>query len=195
MDIKKIALAAAGTLAFAAPAAVAEETTTTAPPAVPTAQEQCAALKAEQGKATFNATFGTNKTKSNAFGKCVSARTTATEEAAAEAKTNAAKECATERDADEAAFTEKYGTGKTKSNAYGKCVSGKAKAETAETVEEQTDAIVAASKTCKTERSADADAFKAKYGTNANKSNAFGKCVSAQAKAQEDKPEEATTTS
>ena len=39
---------------------------------------------------------------------------------------------------------------------------------------------------CQTERKADAAAFKAKYGTNKNKSNAFGKCVSAQAKAQQD---------
>lgn len=191
MDIKKLTLVAVGTLAFAAPAAIAEDTTTD----VPTAQEQCAALKAEMGADAFKQAYGTNKNKSNAFGKCVSARTTATEEAAAEAKTNAAKECDTERTADEAAFTEKYGTGKTKNNAYGKCVSGKAKAKTAETVETETEAIVSASKTCKAERKADPAAFKAKYGTNANKSNAFGKCVSAQAKAQQDKPEDSTTTS
>ena len=194
MDIKKIALVAAGTLAFAAPAAASEDTTTT-PPAVPTAQEQCAGLKASLGADVFKQTYGTNKNKSNAFGKCVSTRDDATDDAAAEAKTNAAKECAAERDADEAAFAAKYGTGKTKSNAYGKCVSGKAKAETAETVEEETDAIVSAAKSCKTERTADPAAFKAKYGTNENKSNAFGKCVSAQAKAQQDKPEETTTTS
>ena len=31
---------------------------------------------------------------------------------------------------------------------------------------------------CKAERSEDVDAFREKYGTNANKRNAFGKCVS-----------------
>ena len=35
----------------------------------------------------------------------------------------------------------------------------------------------------KTERKADPSAFREKYGTNKNKRNAFGKCVSKQAKA------------
>jgi hypothetical protein len=191
MDIKKLTFAALGALAISAGPALAEDTTTT----VPTAQEQCAALKAELGKDAFKATYGTNKTKSNAFGKCVSARTTATEEAAAEAKTNASKACDAEQAADPVAFETTYGTGKTKSNAHGKCVSTKAKAKTAETVEEETDAIVSAAKSCKAERQADAAAFKAKYGTNAKKSNAFGKCVSAQAKAQQDDEPAETTTS
>lgn len=191
MNMKKLSLAALGTLAFAGPAA-AEDTTTTA---VPTAQEQCAQLKADMGKATFNQTYGTNKNRSNAFGKCVSARTTATEEAAAEAKANASKQCDAEEAADPAAFADKYGTGKNKSNAHGKCVSGKAKAQTAEAVEADLEDTESAAKTCKSERAADPAAFKTKYGTNANKSNAFGKCVSAQAKAQQDKPEETTTTS
>ncbi len=189
MNLKNLTVAAVSALALTAGPALAEDTTTT----VPTAQEQCAALKAELGKDAFKAAHGTNKTKSNAFGKCVSARTTATEDAAAEAKTNAAKECDAERTADPVAFETTYGTNKTKRNAYGKCVSGKAKAKTAATVEEQTEAIVSAAKSCKAERQADAAAFKAKYGTNANKSNAFGKCVSAQAKAQQDKPEETTS--
>lgn len=42
-----------------------------------------------------------------------------------------------------------------------------------------------AAKKCKAERKLDADAFKAKYGTNANKSNAFGKCVAGQEKKAE----------
>ncbi len=44
-----------------------------------------------------------------------------------------------------------------------------------------------AAKKCKAERGttdASIAAFKAKYGTNANKANAFGKCVSKLAKAQ-----------
>jgi hypothetical protein len=43
-----------------------------------------------------------------------------------------------------------------------------------------------AAKTCKAERARiGVTAFKAKYGTNPNKANAFGKCVSAQEKQQE----------
>ena len=41
-----------------------------------------------------------------------------------------------------------------------------------------------ASKKCKAERALGLEAFKNKYGTNANKANAFGKCVSKLAKAQ-----------
>ncbi len=40
----------------------------------------------------FRQTYGTNETKRNAFGKCVSKRTHATTEAAKEAKQNASKE-------------------------------------------------------------------------------------------------------
>jgi hypothetical protein len=40
---------------------------------------------------------------------------------------NAANECKAERAADAAAFTKKYGTNKNGKNAYGKCVSAKAR--------------------------------------------------------------------
>ena len=93
------------------------------------------------------------------------------------AQTNAAKDCKAERAADEAAFKEKYGTNKNKSNAYGKCVSQKAGEKEAEV----TASLVDAAKDCRTERTADPDAFREKYGTNKNKRNAFGKCVSKQA--------------
>ena len=42
-----------------------------------------------------------------------------------------------------------------------------------------------AAKTCKAERTADPAAFREKYGTNKNKRNAFGKCVSKTAKENE----------
>lgn len=185
MKITQMSIATLGVLALATPA-VAQDT---APPeSVPTAQEQCRTEREATGKAVFALKYGTNENRANAFGKCVSKRDAATEEAAAEAKTNAAKECKAERTADGAAFAAKYGTGKNGSNAYGKCVSGKAKAKTAETVEEQVETEIRASKTCKAERKADPAAFKARYGTNKNRSNAFGKCTSAAAKAQQDKP-------
>src|SRR5215207_3183464 len=65
------------------------------------------------------------------FGACV--RKTAVEEAQEEqtAHTNAAKECKAERAADAEAFAETYGTTANKRNAFGKCVSKKAKAKEA----------------------------------------------------------------
>ncbi len=53
--------------------------------------------------------------------------------------------------------------------------------------EEQEEARENAAKKCKAERGTTAqtiEAFKQKYGTNKNKANAFGKCVSKLAKAQ-----------
>jgi hypothetical protein len=60
-------------------------------------------------------------------------------------------------------------------------VSAKSKADTAD---EQQKTLNAA-KACKAERANDPEAFK-HWGTNANKANAFGKCVSATAKEQGD---------
>jgi opacity protein-like surface antigen len=80
------------------------------------------------------------------------------------------------------AFRQKYGTNKTRRNAFGKCVSKMSKqTETQQQATVQT--TVEASEACKTERtSLGEDAFAQKYGTNHNKKNAFGKCVSAQSK-------------
>ena len=73
-----------------------------------------------------------------------------------------------------AAFAAKYGSNKSKTNAFGKCVSQTRSELSAETADE----IENAAKQCKAERKADPSAFASKYGTNANKRNAFGKCVS-----------------
>ena len=130
------------------------------------AARTCKALRTEMGVATFRTTYGTNVNDRNAFGKCVSQM--AREEHAD--RHNAAQECRAEREADPAAFKAKYGTNANKSNAFGKCVSGKQRAERAEDREQ----ILNAAKLCKAERAADPEAFKTKYGTNRNKSNAFG---------------------
>jgi hypothetical protein len=65
-------------------------------------------------------------------------------------------------------------------------VSQKARAKTKQAEKSQVQAEVNAAKQCKDERKADPAAFEQKYGTNKNKSNAFGKCVSQKAKAQQD---------
>lgn len=170
-----------GILALSAPA-LADDST--APTTTPSAEQQCRTERSDMGVELFRAAYGTNKNKHNAFGKCVSKRANATDEAATEAKQNAAQECKAERTADPAAFATKYGTGKNGANAYGKCVSQKAKAKKAETVSDEVKADVSAAKSCKAERKADPEAFATKYGTNANKRNAFGKCVSKTAKAK-----------
>jgi hypothetical protein len=138
-------------------------------PAAPTAAEACKAEKHEMGTQLFKKTYAAKST-AKAMKACVDKREPAVEEDAR----NAAQECKAERDADPAAFGEKYGTNKNKKNAYGKCVSGKAAEET----EEETEARVDAAKTCKALRADDKAAFQEQYGT---KRNAFGKCVSATA--------------
>jgi hypothetical protein len=96
---------------------------------------------------------------------------------------NAAMDCKAERARDPDAFAKRYGTNANLRNAFGKCVSGKATDET----EQQQQETLNAAKQCKAERGTTVDSMKTfanKYGTNANKRNAFGKCVSAKAKAQ-----------
>jgi hypothetical protein len=148
-----------------------------AAPEQKSAAELCQEQKAAMGEAAFKALYGTNANKANAFGKCVSKQNAQIDASHA----NAAKACSEERKTlGEQAFRDKYGTNGTKANAFGKCVSAKAQAET--TAKQA--ATIKAAKACKAERKALGDAaFKAKYGTNANKANAFGKCVSKRTRA------------
>ena len=147
------------------------------------AESQCRAERTALGTATFKLTYGTNADRSNAFGKCVSQHTKANTKIEANAQANASKQCSAERALDPAAFATKYGTGKSGKNAFGKCVSQKAKAQTAAAEKANQKAEVNAARTCKAERaSLGSAAFAAKYGTNHNKRNAFGKCVSQHAK-------------
>ena len=178
--MKRIALIGA-TLALAVPGtALAQDTTSPAK----NASVACKAERTKMGVQAFKDLYGTNKNKSNAFGKCVSKRTK-TEQAAT---SNASKSCKAEQaDPNFAAahggktFDQFYATNKKGTNAFGKCVSGKAKAAS----DAQTKTTVNAAKECKAERkSLGTTAFNNKYGTNKNKKNAFGKCVSAKAKAK-----------
>jgi hypothetical protein len=140
------------------------------------AQAECKTLR---GKTA--ATHEAFRALQRSFVACVKAKSADEAKEEQSAHTNASRECRTERDADRTAFNEKYGTNGNKRNAFGKCVSQKAKAkEAAADAEDKQDAAEqkSAAKECATERDADADAFKEKYGTNANKRNAFGKCVS-----------------
>jgi hypothetical protein len=138
------------------------------------AVKQCGNERTAMGAAAFKLLYGTNANRSNARGKCVSKLAQQNEQN----RSNAAAQCRSERSADPAAFAGKYGTGKNHANAFGRCVSQKAKAA----AQAQQQATDNAAKQCWAERQADPAAFKAKYGTNTNKSNAFGKCVSGKVK-------------
>jgi hypothetical protein len=146
------------------------------------AQQEC---RDERG--TTDATREAFNLKYRNFGDCVSQKAHEANAERKAAKTNASRECRAERgDTEEtrATFREKYGTNANKSNAFGKCVSQKAKAKQA--AQDAADAQAAeerknAAKECDAERgdtNESRKAFEAKYGKNGNKRNAFGKCVS-----------------
>jgi hypothetical protein len=149
--------------------------------------QACRAEQASMGADPFKALYGTNADKSNAFGKCVAKKATGREKSHA----NAVSACRAEQ-ADTSfagshggkTFDQFYGSGKNGNNAFGKCVSAKAKSSN-----DAADATVLnAVKQCRTERAGDPAAFKAKYGKNRNRANAFGKCVSLTAKANAQQP-------
>ena len=56
---------------------------------------------------------------------------------------------------------------------------------------EREEAQRGASAACRSERAANRAAFEQKYGTNANRRNAFGKCVSSAAKANKNEADAA----
>ena len=112
------------------------------------ATKQCKAEQAQSdeefagahGGKTFTQFYGTYKNGSNAYGKCRSQHTAAEEDQAKQenkGELSAAKQCKAEKaQSDEEfagahdgkTFTQFYGTNKNGKNAFGKCVSSKAKA-------------------------------------------------------------------
>jgi hypothetical protein len=152
-----------------------------------------AQCKAERGNS--KATKRAFKAKYHSFARCIRQNTAEERAERRAALRNAAKECKAERaDADFPAthdgktFQEFYGTGKRGRNAFGKCVSAKAKAKNAEDDAADRAEVTAfknAAKQCQAESvdpgfpaAHDGKSFSDFYGTNANKRNAFGKCVS-----------------
>jgi hypothetical protein len=141
------------------------------------AAQSCRAQRTAMGPRDFGLLYGTGKKRANAFGRCVSRL----ERASQADDDNAAQECRAEQ-ADPTfpishggkTFAEYYGRNADKSDAFGNCVSTKAQAAAAA----RQLATLNAAQTCKGERAANPAAFKAKYGKNADKSDAFGRCVS-----------------
>ena len=151
------------------------------------AAKVCKNVNAAIGSRAFRATFAPRAMSARAaMRNC--ARKQAREEA--ENRVNAAQQCREERGttpASQEAFALKYGTEESNyRNAFGKCVSQHAREES----EEDEDDLINAAQACRQERGttpASQEAFAQKYGTEAaNYRNAFGKCVSKLAQAQND---------
>jgi hypothetical protein len=158
--------------ALAVPAAFAAPSTqSSAQSAAQSPAQQCKAQRQALGVQAFQSTYGGGK---NAMGKCVSQQA----QAAAADVQNAARTCKAERAQNPTAFRDKYGTNPNKANALGKCVSQLA----GERAAERQEGMLNAAKKCKAERAQNPTAFRDKYGTNPNKANALGKCVSQEAK-------------
>jgi hypothetical protein len=140
------------------------------PPAGQDAAAQCREQRRAMGMADFRSLYAPTSSPKVAFDVCV-ARLTAQSSHAAK---NAAKACQYERAQDPVAFMNTYGENGNKANAFGKCVSMKAR----DITEGAQEATLDAAATCKSQRQQmGAQAFRDQYGTNAKKSNAFGQCV------------------
>lgn len=144
------------------------------------AAKDCSALRAKIGNLAFAQAFGGG---SNAFGNCVAklARFEQADLSSANALCRAEQAdpnfAATH---DGKTFVEFYGTGAKHKNAFGNCVSLKARNSSTTGRSGMNPArACAALRTRMT-----ATLFKQSFGTNANHSNAFGKCVSIVARAQ-----------
>jgi hypothetical protein len=156
-----------------------------------TAEKQCRQERETMGKTTFAQTYGTNKTRSNAFGKCVSHRQHQNTTDQNSARTSAEKTCRSEQSDSSFAsthsgesFAQFYGSGKQGKNAFGKCVSTHTGSSADRQESSQVKAEENAAHQCRSQETADPAAFRTKYGTGANHANAFGKCVSSTARQQ-----------
>ena len=140
-------------VALAAPVAAFAD----APPTpAQTANAMCSALKTSLA-ASFATTYGTNASKSNAFGKCVSEHA----KPAKDAVSNASKTCKA-----------KLAGATNDKNAMGKCVSQAVQSAVAA----QAKAAKAALKSCLADRKANKASFATTYGTG---KDALAKCVTA----------------
>ena len=150
----------------------------------------CRQQRGTMGMSAFRALYAPTGSPKDAMDACLTRQV----QVATTAAKDAAKACKAEQaDLNFAAghggklFAEYYGKNENDKNAFGKCVSMKAQAAVAASHASTTNAA----KKCKAER-ADTNfaaghsgkSFAEWYGTNANKKNAFGKCVSKYAKEQ-----------
>jgi hypothetical protein len=172
--MRKLITCAAMALALAPVAALAT------PRPAQAAVKDCAALRAKIGNVAFAQAFGGG---SNAFGTCVSklARFEQADLSSANALCRAEQadpNFASSHDGK--TFAQFYGSGAKHKNAFGNCVSLKARNSSATAQSGLNPARACAALRTRMTRAV----FKQSFGTNANHSNAFGKCVSIVARAQ-----------
>jgi hypothetical protein len=149
--------------------------------------EHCKAARGEPAGSASRRTFGEDRGERGERGECRSERRKPKrlrKRLKEEVFTDAVKECRAEFVADPTAFEEKYGS-KTaevsredgegrRSHPFRTCVKLKFK----EAIAALRESFENAAKECKAERAEDRAAFRVKYGTNRNRRNALGKCVS-----------------
>lgn len=148
-----------------------------------TAQQNDPTFSTTHDGKTFTQYYGTGPNGKNAFGKCVSMVAGANANAEQGGRVNPAQTCRSIRSQlGKALFNKTYGKNANDNNAFGKCVSATAKSQVGNEV--------SASSSCKSQQSDSTFAanhggktFEQYYGTNADGSNAFGKCVSSTAQA------------
>jgi hypothetical protein len=128
----------------------------------------CKALRAQMGAELFRETYGTNRNKRNAHGKCVSEHRRPFRKLVAQA----VRECKAQLEAKQSRFF-KGDDRRDDRRAFRQCVKDRLRALLAE----RRAALEAAAKSCDAERTADAAAFREKYGRGEHKRHAFFRCV------------------
>jgi hypothetical protein len=160
-----------------------EQQVTSGAEATCTAQQADPIFAATHDGKTFDQYYGTGKKDQNAFAHCVSIVAKAIRQAEQQGRMNPARTCRGIRaQLGTSLFHLSYGKNKNDRNAFGKCVSATARL--------QAQNELSASATCATQQADPnfasnhaGETFYLFYGTNADQSNAFGKCVSSTAKA------------
>lgn len=128
----------------------------------------CKALRAQMGADLFREAYGTNRNKRNAHGKCVSEHRRPFRKLVAQA----VRECKAQLEAKQSRHF-KGDDRRDDRRAFRQCVKDRLRA----LVAERRAALEAAAKSCEAERTADAAAFREKYGRGERKRHAFFRCV------------------
>jgi hypothetical protein len=155
-----------------------EQASITSAQATCTAEQADANFAASHNGKTFDQFYGTGNNGKNAFGNCVSSHAKASAQDERQNRVNPAKTCKALRTSlGDTVFAQTYGKNENDRNAFGKCVSAKARAQVSNEL--------SASATCKAEQDADATAFASKY-------DSFGDCVSTLARSESAAQQQAT---
>jgi hypothetical protein len=146
-------------------------------PSATSARTDCAKLRAAMGTTAFSHAYPT-------FGACVSRYAPVEQQVTVSANATCTAQQADPNFASThggKTFAQFYGTGKSGNDAFGKCVSIVAKANS----QAEQQGRMNPARTCRALRTQlTASVFDKTYGKNANDRNGFGKCVSVTAKAQ-----------